>query len=51
VLATAEHTASGRHEVVLRSWSDGAPAALRKRARAVDRGAALADLRAAGLTL
>ena len=51
VLATSEHTASGRHEVVLRSWSDWAPAALRKKARALDAGQALADLRAAGLTL
>ena len=51
VLATSEHTAGGRHEMVLRSWSDWAPAALRKKARPLDLGHALADLRAAGLTL
>src|SRR5437588_4509635 len=51
VLASSEHTPSGRHAVVLRSWSDWAPAAPRKRAEALDYGAALAELRAAGLTL
>ena len=51
LLATSEHTPSGRHAVVLRSWKHWAPAALRKRAAALDYDAALAELRAAGLTL
>jgi hypothetical protein len=51
VLASSEHTDSGRHAVVLRSWEDWAPAALRKQARALDFDTALADLRSAGLTL
>ena len=51
VLATSEHTASGRHAVVLRSWTDWAPPTLRKKARALDLARALDDLRAAGLTL
>ena len=51
VLATSEHMASGRHAVVLRSWTDWAPPTLRKKARALDLARALDDLRAAGLTL
>ncbi len=51
VLAASEHTDSGRHAVVLRSWEDWAPAALRKKARLLDFAQALAELRSAGLTL
>jgi len=51
VLAASEHTDSGRHAVVLRSWHEWAPAALRKKARRLDFGPALAELRSAGLTL
>jgi hypothetical protein len=51
VLASSEHTPSGRHAVVLRSWEEWAPAPLRKEARALELDAALAELRAAGLTL
>lgn len=51
VLASSEHTSSGRHAVVLRSWAEWAPPAVRKQARALDFDAALADLHAAGLTL
>jgi len=51
VLAASEHTDSGRHAVVLRSWDDWAPAALRKNARLLDFAQALAELRSAGLTL
>jgi len=51
VLASSEHTGSGRHAVVLRSWKDWAPAAARKEARALKLGDALAELRGAGLTL
>jgi hypothetical protein len=51
VLASSEHTESGRHAVVLRSWADWATPALRKKARALELEEALAELRAAGLTL
>jgi hypothetical protein len=51
VLATSEHTPSGRHAVVLRSWTDWARPAVEKKARALDLARALVDLRAAGLTL
>ncbi len=51
VLAASEHTDSGRHAVVLRSWEDWTPAALRKEARRLDFAQALAELRSAGLTL
>ena len=51
VLATSEHTPSGRHAVVLRSWTDWAPPAVEKKARALELARALVDLRAAGLTL
>jgi hypothetical protein len=51
VLSTSEHTETGRHAIVLRSWSDWAPAAARKAARTLDLDQARADLRSAGLTL
>ena len=51
VLAASEHTDSGRHAIVLRSWKDWAPAALRKKARLLDFADALAELRSAGLSL
>ena len=51
VLAASEHTDSGRHAIVLRSWEEWAPAAMRKKARALKLDAALAELRSAGLTL
>jgi hypothetical protein len=51
VLASSEHTDSGRHTVLLRSWKDWAPAPLRKEARALKLDEALAELRSAGLTL
>ncbi|HYV67913.1 MAG TPA: RNA methyltransferase [Myxococcales bacterium] len=51
VLATQEHTDSGRHTVLLRSWEDWPPAALRKEARALELDQALGELRSAGLTL
>ena len=51
VLGSSEHTESGRHAVVLRSWQDWAPAPLRKEARRLRFESALAELRAAGLTL
>jgi len=51
VLASSEHTESGRHAVLLRSWEDWAPPALRKEARGLKLDDALAELRQAGLTL
>jgi len=51
VLSTSEHTESGRHAVVLRSWDDWAPAAVRKAAKAIDFERAVAQLGAAGLTI
>jgi len=51
VLSTSEHTESGRHAVVLRSWSDWAPDAVRKAARALDLEQASAELRSAGVTI
>lgn len=51
VLSTSEHTESGRHAVVLRSWEDWAPAAVRKAAKALELEGATAELRAAGLTI
>src|SRR5262249_1978752 len=51
VLATQEHTDSGRHTGLLRSREDWAPAALRKEARALELDQALGELRSAGLTL
>jgi hypothetical protein len=51
VLSTSEHTESGRHAVVLRSWHDWAPAAVRKAAKAIDFERAVAELRSSGLTL
>jgi len=51
LLSISEHTESGRHAVVLRSWSDWAPAAVRKAAKALEFAGASAELRSAGLTL
>src|ERR671925_31936 len=51
LLATSEHTPSGRHAVVLRSWRDWTPAEVRKAARALDLEAARDELRAAGVTI
>jgi hypothetical protein len=51
VLSTSEHTETGRHAVVLRSWSDWAPAAVRKAAKALELEDASAELRSHGLTL
>jgi hypothetical protein len=51
VLATSEHTASGRHAVVLRSWTDWAPRVLHKRAATLDFSHARDELSSAGLTL
>jgi hypothetical protein len=51
ILAKSEHTPTGRHSVVLRSWRDWALADIRKEARALDLEAARAALRAAGLTI
>jgi hypothetical protein len=51
VLSTSEHTESGRHAVVLRSWSEWAPSDVRKAAKALTLEQASAHLRAAGLTL
>jgi len=51
VLASSEHTESGRHAVVLRSWDEWAPAEAAKQARRLEFAGALAELRAAGLTL
>jgi hypothetical protein len=51
LIAASEHTASGRHAIVLRSWQEWAPAPLRKKARGLDFPDSLAELRSAGLTL
>jgi hypothetical protein len=51
VLSTSEHTESGRHAVVLRSWDDWAPAAVRKAAKGIDFEEASATLRESGLTI
>jgi hypothetical protein len=51
VLSTSEHTESGRHAVVLRSWDDWAPAAVRKAAQAIDFERAVAELGGAGLRI
>jgi hypothetical protein len=51
VLSTSEHTETGRHAVVLRSWNDWAPPALRKAAKALDLEQASAELRSYGLSL
>jgi len=51
LLAASEHTESGRHAVVLRSWTHWAPATLRRKAGPLDFAQAFAELRTAGLTL
>jgi hypothetical protein len=51
LLGTSEHTPSGKHAVVLRSWRDWASADMRQAARALDLEAAHAELRAAGITI
>jgi hypothetical protein len=51
VLSSSEHTPSGRHEVVLRSWEDWAEPELRRSAAAVPLDEARAELREAGITI
>jgi hypothetical protein len=51
VLSSSEHTASGRHEVVLQSWEAWAPAEVRRSAAALRLDSALTELRARGITI
>ena len=51
LLTTSEHTPSGKHAVVLRSWREWARADIRKTARALELETARAELRAAGVTI
>ncbi|HWE25874.1 MAG TPA: RNA methyltransferase [Myxococcales bacterium] len=51
VVSASEHTESGRHAVVLRSWSDWAPEEALESGKALDFERARAELRSAGLTL
>jgi len=51
LIATSEHTPSGRHAVVLRSWNAWAPPDVRKAARALDPERARSELQAAGVTI
>jgi hypothetical protein len=51
LLSSSEHTPAGRHAVVLRSWEDWASDELKQEAKTLDFAAALAELRAAHLTL
>jgi len=51
LLSSSEHTPAGRHAVVLRSWDDWATDDLRQEAKALEFDAALAQVRAAHLTL
>jgi hypothetical protein len=51
VLSSSEHTASGRHAVVLRSWDDWAEADVRQRAAALPLDDARAELRRAGIAI
>jgi hypothetical protein len=51
LLSSSEHTPAGRHAVVLRSWEDWATEDLRQEAKALEFDAALAEVRAAHLTL
>jgi hypothetical protein len=51
LLSSSEHTPAGRHAVVLRSWDDWATDDLRQEAKALEFDAALAEVRAAHLTL
>jgi hypothetical protein len=51
LLTTSEHTPTGKHAVVLRSWRHWARADIRKAARALDLESARAELRSAGVIL
>jgi hypothetical protein len=51
LLSSSEHTPAGRHAVVLRSWHDWGTDDLKREAQSLDFDAALAELRAARLTL
>jgi hypothetical protein len=51
VLSSSEHTRSGKHATVLRSWNDWADAELRRAAAALSMDAARRELRDAGIDL